>query len=61
MTLTDLQFLLKLLVSSLLIALVIKFLAPMLPIPATTASAVVMVVTPALGLGAFLLLRPPSA
>ncbi len=61
MTLTDLQFLLKLLVSSLLIALVIKFVAPMLPIPATMASAVVMVVTPVLGLGTFLLLCSPTA
>lgn len=61
MTLPDLRFLLKLLVSSLLIALMIKLLGPMLSIPTTTASVLLMVLAPPLALGAYLLLRTTSA
>jgi hypothetical protein len=55
----EIQFLLKLLGFSLLISLGIKFVAPLLPLPATSMNALLLVFLPPLGLGAYLLLRNP--
>lgn len=56
----DGQFLLKLLGIALLISLGIKFGAPLLPLPATPLTALLLVLLPPLGLGTYLLLQRPA-